>query len=98
MELNEIFHSDLAETATFGATAYRCVSGPTSAQYNEYDEVLRPQVRLSLRLAIADFATLPAEGDKVTFRQATYRVLSRPRPDSFNITFILLLGDEYARR
>lgn len=97
MDPDEIFTADITEQLTIGSTSHRCVASKSTSVFRQYPEVVRDQIRLSARLAAADFTTLPTKGDKVTLRGTVYRVITRPQPDSQNCTFVIGLGDEFAR-
>lgn len=95
----DIMDPEIVETATIGGTGYECV--PRAAQNDPklaVDEVILQQTTLSARFWAADFSTVPADGQKVTLRGNTHRILSKQLYASDGKTFVLLLGDEFARR
>lgn len=90
---------DFVESATFSGSPYSVIpASPTRQIYREFDDAVVTSARLFLRCRTADFVTAPAKGDLITFRSATWRVLTKPVYSSTNTTFLLALGDQFTRR
>jgi len=89
---------DETESMVLESTTYDVICGhPTRRMYREFDDTALELARLFVRCWNTDFSTKPARGDKVTFRSTTWRVIANPVYSSSNTTFLLALGDEFAR-
>ena len=83
---DDIFISEFTESATISSTAYDCIQSEITENEQYTDWGMGEGWDLILMFKVADFTSLPSEGDVVTFRSKDYRAI-QIQPDSANQTF-----------
>ncbi|MCP4103872.1 MAG: hypothetical protein GY750_21005 [Lentisphaerae bacterium] len=90
-------HSDVPHTFTFDSVDYTGSLGTTEIDvvFSEMGE--SDGVEVVLIATVSDFATLPADGDRITYEGTDYRVVST-RLDTAKVGISINLGSEYDKR
>ncbi len=89
-------HSDVPHTFTFDGADYVGSLGTTEIDvvFSEMGE--SDGVEVILIATVADFTTLPEDGDKIIYESTNYRVMST-RLDTAKVGISINLGSEYKK-
>lgn len=85
INIADCFIPEFCTTCTIGTTSYRCIQSELSKEQRFTGYGLAEGASLFLDFVISDLPTVPVEGDKITFRSKTYRVV-KTDTDSMNQT------------